>query len=374
MQPGRYLSALSAAVAALLWAGADARAGELGTAAGRVAITPVLTGLDEPWSLAFLPGGGFLVTERGGRLLHVAEGRVRPVAGLPEVEVDGQGGLFDVLVPRDFAATREVFLSYAAPQGRGSGTTLARARLSPDGARLEGLRVIFALAPGSRGGRHFGGRIVEGPEGHLFLTIGDRGDDDSAQDRANQNGTLIRLNRDGSVPADNPFAGQPGMRAEIWSFGHRNPQGAALDAEGRLWTHEHGARGGDEINLIRPGANYGWPVIAYGRHYSGLPIGEGTARPGMEQPALYWDPSIAPSGMAIYTGRLRPEWAGDMFVGSLKFDTIVRLERDGAGWREAERIAAPETGRVRDILEAPDGSLWFLSVHEGAVFRMAPAE
>ncbi len=374
MRPAMILVVLLAASVAVFRAGPGARAGEIDTAAGRVSITPVLTGLDEPWSLAFLPGGGFLVTERGGRLLHVEAGRVQPVAGLPEIEVDGQGGLFDVLVPRDFAATREVFLSYAAPQGRDSGTALARAGLSQDGSQLEGLRVLFAQAPGSSGGRHFGGRILEGADGHLFLTIGDRGDDDSAQDPASHNGTVVRLNRDGSVPAGNPFAGQPGARREIWSYGHRNPQGAALDAEGRLWVHEHGARGGDEVNLVLPGANYGWPVIAYGRHYTGLPIGEGTHKEGMEQPALYWDPSIAPSGMAVYSGRLWPEWAGDMFVGSLKFDMIARLERDGEGWREAERLAAPETGRVRDIREAPDGSLWFLSVHEGAVFRMAPAE
>jgi len=374
MRPTMILVVLLAASVAVFRAGPGARAGEIDTAAGRVSITPVLTGLDEPWSLAFLPGGGFLVTERGGRLLHVEAGRAQPVSGLPGIEVDGQGGLFDVLVPRDFAAAREIFLSYATPQGRGSGTALARAGLSQDGARLEGRRVLFAQVPGSSGGRHFGGRILEGPEGHLYLTIGDRGDDDSAQDLASHNGSVIRLNRDGSVPSDNPFVGQPGARREIWSYGHRNPQGAALDAEGRLWAHEHGARGGDEINPIRPGVNYGWPVIAYGRHYTGLPIGEGTHKEGMEQPALYWDPSIAPSGMAIHSGRLRPDWAGDMFVGSLKFDMIVRLEREGAGWREAERIAAPETGRVRDIREAPDGSLWFLSVHEGAVFRMAPAE
>jgi len=367
----RITTAVLFAFLALALAPAHARA--LETSAGRVEITSVLTGLDEPWSFAFLPGGGFLLTERGGRLLHVDGERVQQVTGLPAIAVNGQGGLLDVMVPRDFAQTREIFLSYARPQGRSEGTALARARLSGNGARLEAVREIFALAPGSSGGRHFGGRIVEGPGGHIFLTIGDRGDRPSAQDLSNQNGAVVRLNRDGSVPADNPFAGRAGARPEIWSYGHRNPQGASLDAEGRLWVNEHGAQGGDEVNLVERGANYGWPVIAYGRHYSGAKIGEGTRKAGMEQPAHYWDPSIAPSGMAIYSGRRWPEWRGDFFVGSLKFDMISRLERDGDTLSEAERISAPETGRVRDIREAPDGSLWILSVHEGALLRMAPA-
>ena len=184
------------------------------------------------------------------------------------------------------------------------------------------------------------------------------------------NGSVVRINRDGSVPADNPFVGTAGARPEIWSYGHRNPQGATLGPDGRLWLNEHGARGGDEVNVIRKGANYGWPVIAYGRHYSGLKIGEGTAKPGMEQPETFWDPSIAPSGMMIYSGKLWPEWAGDIFVGSLKFDYISRLE--GNPLREVERISGPETTRVRDVREAPDGSIWFLSVGERAVYRLTP--
>lgn len=367
----RITTAVQVAFVALVLSTPGAQAVE--TSAGRVEITSVLTGLDEPWSFAFLPEGGILLTERGGRLLHVSGDRVQEVAGLPEIEVNDQGGLLDVMVPRDFAQTRELFLSYVKPQADQEGTALARARLSDDGARLEDLREVFALVPGSSGGRHFGGRIVEGPEGHIFLTIGDRGDGSSAQDLSNQNGSVIRLNRDGSVPTDNPFTARPDARPEVWSHGHRNPQGAALDGEGRLWINEHGARGGDEVNLVRGGANYGWPVIAYGRHYSGEKIGEGTHKAGMEQPVHYWDPSIAPSGMTFYSGKLWPEWRGNVFVGSLKFDMISRLERDGDELREAERISAPETGRVRDIREAPDGSLWFLSVHEGALLRMAPA-
>ena len=332
----------------------------------------VMSGLDEPWGLAFLPGGGFLVTERDGRLTAARDGAATRLAGLPEVAGDGQGGLLDVMVPRDFARTRELFFSFARPQGgRGAGTALAAARWEDGSDRLTDLRVIFEAEPGWSGGRHFGSRIVEAPDGRLFLTIGDRGDDMSAQDLSNHNGTVVRLNRDGSVPADNPFVGQAGARPEIWSYGHRNPQGATLDLEGNLVVAEHGARGGDEINPVRRGANYGWPVISYGRHYSGRAIGEGTARPGMEQPAFYWDPSIAPSGMVIHSGRMFPDWRGNILVGSLNSDLIARL--DGSPLREVERIAGPETARVRDIREAPDGSVWFLSVGEGAVFRIVPA-
>ena len=213
------------------------------------------------------------------------------------------------------------------------------------------------MARGSSGGRHFGSRIVEGPEGRIFLTIGDRGDRPSAQDLTSHNGTIVRVYRDSTVPGDNPFVHSDGAQPQIWSYGHRNPQGAALDAEGRLWINEHGAQGGDEVNLIRRGANYGWPVISYGRHYSGAKIGEGTAKDGMEQPAHYWDPSIAPSGMMIYSGKLWPEWEGDIFVGSLKFGLISRLEVAGETAREAEQIEGPETERTRDIVEAPDGSI-----------------
>jgi glucose/arabinose dehydrogenase len=352
-----------------------AAAETLETSAGPVEITAVATGLDEPWGLDFLPGGGFLVTERGGVLRHYrADGGHVELAGVPDVRVDGQGGLLDVAVARDFAQSREIFLTYAAPQRFfGEGTALAVARLSDDGASLEAVRGLFEMKAGTRGGRHFGSRVVEAPDGMLFVTIGDRGDRDAAQELGAHAGKIVRVSRDGTVPADNPFAGQAGALPEIWSYGHRNPQGAALDLDGRLWAVEHGARGGDEVNLIEKGANYGWPVISYGRHYSGARIGEGTAKPGMKQPAHYWDPSIAPSGMIVYSGALWPEWRGDFFVGSLKFDYISRLERDGTRLSEAEQIGGETTGRVRALREAPDGSIWFLSVHEGAVLRMAPA-
>ena len=225
------------------------------------------------------------------------------------------------------------------------------------------------MDPGSRGGRHFGSRLVEAGDGTLFLTIGDRGDRPSAQDLDVENGSVLRITKDGQIPAGNPFVGQAGAQPEIWSYGHRNPQGAASDLEGNLWVVEHGARGGDEVNRVRKGANYGWPVISYGRHYSGLKIGEGTQKEGMEQPEYYWDPSIAPSGMMIYSGALWPEWRGSIFVGSLKFDRISRLSGDPL---VEEVLETEETVRVRDVREGPDGAIWFLSVGEGALFRVSP--
>lgn len=352
---------------AITGASQPAGAAGLETSAGRVTIERVADGLEEPWSLAFLPGGGFLVTERGGRLSRFDAGGGRhPVAGVPAVWAHGQGGLLDVLVPRDFAATQTLFLSFAAPQPDGAGTAVARARLAGDA--LAEVTTIWQMPPGSSGGRHFGGRLAEGPDGALYLTLGDRGEFDPAQDLDRLRGKIVRFDRDGAPVAGNPFPDR--AEGTVWSYGHRNPQGLAFDAEGRLWASEHGAMGGDEINLIAPGLNYGWPVIAYGRHYDGSAIGRGQAAEGMEQPAHFWDPSIAPSGHMIYSGRLWPAWAGSHFVGSLKFDYIARLA-PGEGWAE-EALRAPETARVRDIREAPDGSIWFLSVDLGAVFRIRP--
>ncbi len=356
-----------------LWLSASAPALALETSQGRLAVEPVVTGLDQPWGFDFLPsGGGLLVTERDGRLLHIgADGGATSIDGVPEVFASEQGGLLDVAVAADFAASREIFLTYAAPQPRGgAGTALAVARLSEDAQRVEGLRVLFEAAEGFSGGRHFGSRVVEGRDGHLYVTIGDRGERRSAQDLGNHNGTVVRVARDGTVPASNPFVGRAGARPEIWSYGHRNPQGAALDASGQLWTVEHGARGGDEVNRVERGANYGWPVISYGRHYSGLPIGQGTEAEGMEQPLHYWDPSIAPSGLMIYSGALWPEWEGDFFAGSLNSGLISRI--DGATFEEVERIEGPETERVRDIAEGPGGAIWFLSVGTGTLWRVTP--
>lgn len=369
MHPTRR-AMIAGAVASLALA---PRARALSSQSGGLSVAPVLTGLDEPWALGFLPEGGLLVTERAGRLRHLrADGTQTDVQGLPQVSRSGQGGLLDILIPRDFARTREVFLTYAA--GRGPRTTLGAGRLSDDGTRLEDFRPRFSATGTGRGGRHFGSRVVEAPDGTLFLTTGDRGDDDSAQDPASHQGKVLRLTRAGGVPADNPFADGARALPEIWSLGHRNPQGAALGPDGTLWTVEHGARGGDEVNRPVRGGNHGWPVISYGRHYSGLRIGEGTERPGMEQPLHYWDPSIAPSGLMIHSGRGFPQWRGSLFTGSLNSDYLSRLDpaRPGPGGWTEERIAGPETQRVRDVREGPDGSVWFLSVGQGALYRIAP--
>lgn len=344
----------------------------LGVGSARaVEITQVADGFDTPWAVDVLPDGGFLVTEIDGALIHMANGTRSSVSGVPRVFSRGQGGLLDVTVARDFASSREIFLSYSKPQASGgAGTAVAVARLSEDNRTLEDVREIFESAPGSRGGRHFGSRVVEAQDGTLFITLGDRGDPPTAQDLGLHNGSVVRINRDGSVPRDNPFVGQEGAQPEIWSYGHRNIQGAGLDATGQLWTAEHGARGGDEVNRPQKGANYGWPVISYGRHYSGASIGEGTSKPGMEQPAHYWDPSIAPSGLLVYSGKLNADWRGDILVGSLKFDYIARM--DGTPLREVAQIKTDQTSRVRDIIEAPDGSVWFVSVGNGAIYRLVP--
>ena len=338
-------------------------------------ISPVAEGLNEPWAIAFLPGGAFLVTERDGGLKHFASPMALPrlVEGVPEVWAEGQGGLLDVMVPRDFATSREVWLSYSTPQASGSGTALGKGTLSEDGTRLEGFSQLFEIPEGSSGGRHFGSRIVESTDGTVFLTVGDRGtgpDGLQAQDPLRGEGKIIHLNREGS-PATVIAGALPGM----FSLGHRNPQGAALDLTGRLLTVEHGAQGGDELNAPEAGRNYGWPVISYGINYDGAKIGNGTGQAGMEQPLHYWDPSIAPSGLMVYSGALVPVWRGDIFFGSLNSDFLGRLDPDTAaatGFAE-ERIASAETLRVRDVVEAPDGSIWFLSVGNGAAYRMAPA-
>lgn len=363
------LSTLAALMAA---AALPVSAGEIETSAGPMTIVPVATGFDEPWGIDFLPDGAVLVTERDGRLLLIREGRTQEVAGTPEVVTDGQGGLLDVMLPRDFATSREVWLSFAASAEGGGATAAGVGRLSDDGTRLEAFRTVF-LGDGHPGGRHFGSRLVEMPDGTIALTTGDRGSGPAgmqAQDPMSSLGKVILLNRDGS-----PALTKDGWLPGALSLGHRNIQGAALDLAGRLLTVEHGAQGGDELNAPEAGRNYGWPVISYGINYNDDPIGEGVAKAGMEQPLHYWDPSIAPSGLMVYSGKLVPDWTGDIFFGSLNSDFLGRLDPDtpaDAGYAE-ERLAAPETGRVRDVVEAPDGSIWFLSVYDGAIYRMAPA-
>lgn len=345
---------------------------EVQTSAGRMTITPVVSGLDEPWAIAHLPDASALITERDGRLLLLRDGVPGAVAGVPAVFAEGQGGLLDVMVPGDFAESREVWLSFSAPIGAGGATAVGKGRLSEDGTRLEDFVTLYA-GDGRSGGRHFGARLVEAGDGSVFLTTGDRGtgpDGQQAQDPALVEGKVIHLSGDGR-----PATRIAGWRPGVYSMGHRNAQGAALGPDGALWLVEHGAQGGDELNRVIEGRNYGWPVISYGENYGGGRIGEGAEKPGMEQPLHYWDPSIAPSGLMVYSGKLVPEWKGDLFFGSLNSDFLGRLDPDQAaatGFVE-ERISARPTGRVRDVVEAPDGAIWFLSVYDGAVYRMAPA-
>ena len=337
---------------------------QIETSAGVVQINRVATGLDEPWGLAFMPDGQFLVTERAGRLQLFAAvgGDGQQITGLPAVYAEGQGGLLDVMIPRDFGTSRRVWLSFSEPQGGGAGTALGRGRLSETG-ELTDFVTVFSAPTGGEGGRHFGSRIVEALDGSIFLTVGERGTPDLAQDMRRAEGKVLHFTGEGA-----PIGATDGTKlAGLYSLGHRNPQGAALDAEGQLWVVEHGAQGGDELNRVELDRNYGWPIIAYGKDYDDSKLGIGTSAPGLEQPVHYWDPSIAPSGLMFYSGSMFPEWQGDVFTGSLKFNYLSRLDPEN-GYAE-EVITANETGRVRDVRQAPDGSIWFLSVVDGAVYR-----
>ncbi|MGE0331326.1 MAG: PQQ-dependent sugar dehydrogenase [Ramlibacter sp.] len=332
--------------------------------------------LQNPWGLAFLPEGRFLVTERPGRLRVIEpDGRVgEPVAGVPEVRASGQGGLLDVVADRAFAQNRMLYLCFSEPGAGGAGTALASARLAPDMKRLDNVKVIFSQKPKVGGGNHFGCRIVEARDGTLFLTLGDRYSQmANAQTLDNHHGKVVRVHKDGTVPRDNPFAGRAGALPEIWSYGHRNMQGATLAPDGVLWTHEHGPQGGDEINLPRAGANHGWPVITYGENYGGGKIGDGlTARAGMEQPLHYWVPSIAPSGMVFLdSDRYGAAMKGNLFVGSLKFRYLNRIELAGGKVVRENRIDIGE--RVRDVRQGPDGLLYVLTDSSaGRLLRLLP--
>jgi glucose/arabinose dehydrogenase len=338
-------------------------------------LVTVVRGLEHPWGMAFLPDGDVLVTERPGRLRLVQDGVLepKPIAGVPPVYASGQGGLLDVALDPGFASNQVIYLSYAAEGDGGNSTRVARATLG-DG-RLEGLKEIFVALPLVRSSKHFGSRLAFDPQGHLFITVGERGQGDRSQDRGDHNGSVIRLHPDGRVPEDNPLTGVAGARPEIFSYGHRNPQGLAIHPEtGVPWLHEHGARGGDEVNVVRPGVNYGWPVITYGIDYSGAPIGEGTYKEGMAQPIHYWVPSIAPSGMAFYAGAAFPEWQGDLFVGALRAELLARLELDGEQVVGEERLLEGSIGRIRDVRVGPDGFLYLLTDEsDGALYRLEPA-
>lgn len=366
------------ALAALAAAGVcQAQSSVIETERARVEMTTIAAGLEHPWSLAFLPDRRMLVTERPGRLRYVTPaGAVsEPITGVPAVYAAGQGGLLDVALDPEFGVNSMIYLSYAEPgDGERNGTAVARARLA--GQRLTGLEVIFRQSPKVDSKHHFGSRLVFARDGTLFITLGERNSErQSAQDPGTHLGKIVRITKDGRVPPDNPFVGRAGALPEIWTLGHRNVQGATLHpVTGRLWVHEHGPRGGDEINLPEAGRNYGWPVITYGREYYGPAIGEGTARSGMEQPLHFWVPSIAPSGMTFYTGDAFPQWRGQLFVGALAARVVARLAFDGNGRvKVEERIPIGE--RVRDVRQGPDGTLYLLTDEDaGRLLRLTPAK
>ncbi|WP_281783438.1 PQQ-dependent sugar dehydrogenase [Sinimarinibacterium flocculans] len=350
---------------------------------GPVVVTEVASGLEHPWSLAFLPDGRMLVTERPGRMRLIAtDGTVSaPLEQVPEVHARGQGGLLDVVLAPDYADSRRIYFSYAEPRGGRNGTAVAHARLTDEA--LEDVTVIFRQRPDWEGQHHYGSRLVFDDRRWLYVTLGERNtargaakDREAAQALENHFGKVVRIQADGSVPPDNPYADGGKGRPEIWSYGHRNPQGAALHPDtGMLWLNEHGPMGGDELNVARAGVNYGWPVITYGRDYSGAPVGDGiTEAPGMAQPIHHWVPSIATSGMAFYTAERFAPWRGNLFVGSLKFGQLVRLELEGETVVHEERLLKGLNRRIRDVRLGPDGALYLLTDEaDGRVLRIGLA-
>jgi glucose/arabinose dehydrogenase len=343
---------------------------------GTITTETVVSGLEHPWALAFLPDGRILVTERPGRLRIVdTTGRLsEPLGGVPQVQAVSQGGLLDVAIDPDFAQNQLVYLSFSEPGDGGvSGTSVARGRLG--NGRLDNVEIIYRQQPKVRSGGHYGSRLVFSRDGKLFVTQGDRQAGSfrqQAQQISSGIGKIVRINRDGTIPSDNPFVGRDDARPEIWSLGHRNAQAAALHPEtGELWTVEHGAQGGDELNRPEKGKNYGWPTITYGRDYGGGSIGEGSQREGMEQPVYYWDPVIAPSGMTFYTGDRYPGWKGSAFVGSMGTRALVRLTIENGRVTAEERY--PLGGRIRDVQQGPDGLLYVVTDEDnGALLRVLP--
>ncbi len=369
--PG-FAAVLALSTAAILGLGQAANAQP-------VKVETLAEGLEFPWSLAFLPDGRMLVTERPGRLRVVAgDGTLsEPVAGLPAIMSGGQGGLLDIALDPNFRKNRRVYMSFSEAEGGRGGTSVARATLSLDKNALVDLQVIFQQEPKVEGRNHFGSRLAFAPGGTLFVTVGDRFNHrDEAQNLNNHLGKVLRIKPDGSVPKDNPFVGRADAKPEIWSIGHRNVQAAAINpATGKLWTVEHGAKGGDEVNDPEAGKNYGWPVISYGVDYSGAKLGLGTAREGMEQPIYYWDPSIAPSGMAFYTGRLFPEWKGNLFVGALAGKHLARLQLDGEKVVREEKLLEDLKERIRDVRQGPDGALYVLTDSaKGRILKLTPGD
>jgi glucose/arabinose dehydrogenase len=358
--------------------GADAPAKSI--VVGQLKVTTVADALDQPWGMAFLPDGRLLVTERPGRLLIIDLNgqKSAPLSGVPRVFARGQGGLLDVALDPEFAANRTVYLSYSEPRDGISATAVGRGTLNAAANGLDAFTVIFQQQPAKPGNAHYGSRLAFARDGRLFITMGERQQfRDEAQNLANDLGKVVRIERDGRIPADNPFVGKSGARPEIWSYGHRNVQGAAIHPQtGELWTDEHGPMGGDEVNVDRAGRNYGWPVITYGREYSGEKITDITSKPGMEQPVHYWVPSIATSGLLFYTGNLFPEWRGNAFVGGMKTGSIARLELDGERVVHEERVLEGRLGgRARDLEQGPDGAIYLLVGDSGGrLLRVEPAK
>lgn len=357
-----------------LWA---MNSGSAHAAKTQIHVETIARGLDVPWALAFLPDGRMLVSERPGNIRVVTlDGRISaPLSGVPKVHARGQGGLLDIALSPDFATNRQVFMSLAQPTQNGARTAVARAVLDLDALALNDVQVIFAQRDDPSGSAHFGSRLAFAPDGTLFVTLGERYSyRDKAQALDTHLGKIVRITADGGIPPDNPFVGTPLALDEIWSYGHRNVQGAAVDPRsGKLWTHEHGPQGGDEVNIPARGANHGWPVITYGREYvTGFSIGEGTTRDDVIAPLHQWTPSIAPSGMSFYTGKLFPAWRNSLFVGSLKFGVLVRLTLDGDRIVGEERLLDNVTRRIRDVREGPDGALYVLDEYGGRILRLTP--
>lgn len=370
----RFIAALLAGGAVALSPAAAQETAE--SSAGQLEATVLADGLEHPWALSILPDGRFLVTERPGRLRIIADGVVGdPIEGVPDVVAQGQGGLLDVELAPDFAQTGQLYLSFSEPGQGGTGTAVMAAKLETNGnsGQLVDQAVIFRMNNFDGSTRHFGSRIVVGHDGNLFVTLGERGNGARAQNPADLAGGVVRIAPDGSVPADNPKI--EGWAPEFWSIGHRNPQGATLrESDGALFAVEHGARGGDELNLVEAGKNYGWPEIAYGTNYDGSPIGVGQAQPGLEQPIYYWDPSISPSGLDFYEGEMFAAWQGDLVLGGLSGTVLVRLDMEGNEVVGEERLFAGTLGRIRDVTVGPDGALYLITdAGNGQLIRVARA-
>ncbi|MBX4941491.1 PQQ-dependent sugar dehydrogenase [Rhizobium binae] len=374
----KRLPAFHFATALILCGAASADAADtVNTQGPTVRVEKLTDGLDHPWAVEVLTDGAYLVTERPGRMRVIRDGKASdPIAGIPKVSARGQGGLMDVALAPDFATSRKLYFTAAVANAKGSGTEVFSATLSRDEKRLDAVTPVFTMRRFTSGDIQYGSRIAIATDGTLFISVGDRGDRNRSQDWQDDAGSIIHINADGSIPANNPFKNGGKALPEIWSKGHRNPQGITFDIkDGKLYTVEHGARGGDEINEPEAGKNYGWPIITYGRDYSGAEIGEGTAKKGLEQPLYYWDPSIAPGALAVYRGAMFPEWDGNFIVAALKFQLLSRMQRDDSGAFVAEeRLFEGEYGRIRDVVVAPDGALLMVTDEDnGSLLRVSRA-